>query len=181
MPGIIEISEGEGAGLFIGLTEKGGCTSIQQSVKGARKGRSKSLQETITRQYPVRIYLRHPLKRLISAWRYFHPALFPRESGVPAHAPYEEFVDCVLQPLSNEHWNPQLRMYEGCNITEIYRFENIAETWPRDIPLRHLNSSYYPPPTLEQTGYRLAELQEFFAEDFAAWNGIQSASVEPAG
>lgn len=178
MPSCIKIEQGEQSGVVIALIEKAGCTSIQQSIKGARinntrAGHPRDLNQVRNQQVPLRIYLRHPIKRFISAWRYFNYSLFP-EKQIPRHAPFEKFVDCVLDQLvGNVHWNPQLKMFEGCNITELYRFEDIAETWPSDIPLRHLNASHFsvrPPEVI----HRLDELEEHYREDLTAWENLKS-------
>lgn len=171
MPGFIRIEKGPHTGLTIGLTEKAGCTSIQQSIKAARMGHPRSLDQMRTNQEPVRIYLRHPIKRFVSAWRYFQHSMFP-EKLIPRHAPFEKFVECVLDQLvGNVHWNPQLAMYAGCNIDEIYQFERIEETWPSDIPLKHLNQSpwYVRPP---EVIHRLADLQEYYREDLETWASL---------
>jgi hypothetical protein len=173
MPGLIEVIKGSQTGTIIALTEKGGCTSMRQTLKRQRAGKLRDLHQVREQQIPIRVYLRHPVKRLISAWRYFYPSQFPRQTRIPAHASFEEFVDRVLGGVSNEHWDPQLGLYAGCNIDELYQFERVMETWPPEFPLEHLNASHFSvrPPTHIP---RQAEVNAHFREELDAWHAANS-------
>lgn len=177
MPGFIEITKGQQTGVLIGLTEKAGSTSIQQSIKhglklqgGHRAGEPRDFNVVRKNQTPVRIYLRHPIKRLISAWRYFYPSKFP-ERVIAPHSSFAKFVDHVLGGIRNSHWDPQLELYAGCNIAELYQFERIHETWPADIELLHLNQSKF---HVERPSIipRQREVYEHYREDLEAWASL---------
>ena len=80
----------------------------------------------------------------------------------------EHFTDKVLdEGYWNRHWAPQIAQHKYFD--EIYRFENIAETWPHEYCYRELgqwNKSKTPKPEIV---YRLDELNEYYAEDLRAW------------
>jgi hypothetical protein len=127
-----------------------------------------SVQQLRESQNPVRLYLRHPITRFASCWAFFNPSdKFPRSlPQIPPKVSVEEFTDYVLDGAQNEHWHPQLDSYRGCNIAEVYRFERIAETWPEDVPLLHLNHSIIDTPEIT---YRRGELEDYYREDLQAW------------
>lgn len=161
------MTKGDLAGMAVALIEKAGHTSITQAAKQHRAGLKMSYQEAFDSQIPVVIFLRHPIERLVSAWRYFHPQMFPNGTHIPQHRPLSRFIDDVLSGVPNEHWNPQLARFAGCNISTVHRFENINEHWPDYPPLLHLNKSKIRHPG--EIEHRRAELDEFYAEDLAAW------------
>lgn len=173
MPGLIKITKGAQSGTIIALTEKAGCTSMRQTLKRKRVGQLVDLNQAKLHQYPIRLYLRHPIQRFVSAWRYFYPSQFPRESGIPAHAPIEKFIDDVLRGVENEHWNPQLAMYSGCNIAEIYQFERVNDTWPSEWPLEHLNASHFSV-RVPDVIPRHDELRQHYIEDLETWAGLNA-------
>lgn len=111
-------------------------------------------------------FVRHPVSRLVSAWRYFaaKPA-FPRKMGSPS---YEAFVDGVLaKQYVDFHWTSQAAQL--CRVPDtIWRFEDLPDVWPRLTPkkLPHLNESTAPAPDAE---YRRADVEAFFSEDMGAW------------
>lgn len=178
MPSAVEILGGEAAGTHIALIEKAGSTSILQAIKGSRKrGRGWDLQHMKESQKPMRVYLRHPITRFLSAWAFFSPAAFPVRH-IPTHAPVEVFIDKVLDHCArNVHWNPVLEMLDGCNIAELYQFERIHETWPSDIKLLRLNVSKKEKPEIT---YRLDELKQFYSRDLDAWESLNPTSKQSA-
>lgn len=175
MPAFIEILGGESKGLIIGLTPKAACTSFRSSIRVAVGGMCWSVHQLRESFKPVRIYIRHPLSRFASCWAFFvDSAKFPRSiPQVPPGASLELFTDMVLDGAQNEHWHPQVDLYQGCNVQELYRFEelDVPGMWPSDIPLLHLNKTPKRKPPIR---YRRAELLEYYKEDILAW---QNAST----
>ena len=157
--------------LIITTTEKVGYTSIAKAVK-----RSPRIPEAEIPSHParVRLYLRHPIERLRSAWSFFTDSnYFPDPDGDPTGArmpamPFERFIDQVLdEGYSNVHWAPQLAQHK--HYDEIYRFENIDDTWPHGHAYRelgHWNKSKTPKPAIT---YRHLDLVDYYLEDLDAW------------
>ncbi len=160
----IRITRGSATGLIIGLVPKAGLTSIRGSLypEYAEKVWRPEVKE---RQLPVRIYIRQPLRRMVSAFRF----LSMGPGVLPDDCTFEQFVDLVLEGIGNMHWLPQVAWFDDYNVTEIYQLERIAETWPPDIVLGHLNRSPDSTPVPEM-GYRLNELNDYYAGDLKVWN-----------
>lgn len=129
-------------------------------------------------------FFRHPISRLVSAYRYFNYTegwqqdmpLYDRRFN--RKASYEEFVDSVLSGDRNRHWDSQSSqlMYLGGFVpTEVYRFEDINEIWPKviGIPLDRINSSKY---VEVNEDYRRSELDNFYTEDLERWNSAKQNS-----
>ena len=162
----MRITRGEAAGLTIGLIPKAGLTSIRDAI-WPDYAEKVMRSEAKDKQTPVRIYIREPLCRLVSAFRFLLTNYRPRP--VPAGCTFEQFIDLVLDPdRTNSHWRPQVAWFDEYNVTEIYQFERIADTWPDYIPLGHLNCSpaSTPVPVL---GYRLDEINAYYADDSCIW------------
>ena len=154
--------------IAITATEKAGWTSIQQALSAARCLR---LTASMVQQRGLRtrLYLRHPITRFASAYAYFAPNdNFPIQPSRAAycladHPTLEAFTDAVLAGMSNEHWLPQLAQHTLA-IDEILRFETINRTFP--VTIGHYNKGRIEKPKIT---YRLADLEEYYAEDLAAW------------
>jgi len=156
--------------LIITTTEKVGYTSMARAIKRSPRIPEDKIPE---RKAKVRLYLRHPITRFASAWAFFSDSgLFPsddRLDGPRIQAmPIEEFTDQVLDAgYYNRHWAPQIAQHKYFD--EVYRFENIAETWPHGHtyrPLEQWNKSKTPKPLI---AYRLHDLQSYYVEDLRAW------------
>lgn len=156
--------------LIITPTEKAGYSSMARAIK-----RSPRIPEWEIPDHPatVRLYLRHPIDRFVSAWAFFtdggyFPADDRTDSPRLAAFSIEEFTDKVLTgEYWNRHWAPQIAQHKY--VDEIYRFENINETWPHEHTYRRLervNQSKTPKPKIT---YRLYELLDYYARDLAAW------------
>lgn len=156
--------------LIITTTEKVGYTSMTRAIK-----RSPRIPEWEIPDHPakVRLYLRHPITRFASAWAYFTDSgYFPADNRIdsPRLAKFsiEHFTDKVLdERYWNRHWAPQIAQHKYFD--EVYRFENINETWPHAWAYRELgqwNKSKTPKPAIL---YRLHDLQEYYQEDLRAW------------
>lgn len=170
-PQFLKITKGEGNGIIIGLIPKSGFTSILHSLRPDSADRVSRL-EALDEQLPIRLYVREPFARFISAWRYLsstHGGLY-KELGLPEGYSFKQFTDRILdagQP-GDTHWMPQIARFKGYNITEIYQFERILETWPSDLLLKHLKRSPADVP-VPKIDYRVGDLLEYYAEDIAAW------------
>jgi len=124
------------------------------------------------------LFLRHPLRRLRSSWRWWmNQRNFPQPAFGP-HCPWERFVDLVLQDrpeTRDPHWNPQLasHKFEGHLVpTTVLPFENIQLHWQdwckKPLPERNHTgggSEDFP-------AYRAAEIRDFYAEDLRIWTEI---------
>ncbi|MEE4302441.1 MAG: hypothetical protein V2J24_23580 [Pseudomonadales bacterium] len=165
---------------FLAVFPKAGWQSIRDAMKRNRMPEIAPdvllTERGLSR--PLTCFLRHPLARLTSAWRYFHPhARFGADAAgleIPRGASYETFVDAVLRGVKDPHWDPQLpRLPRRPDI--VYRFENIQAHWPRfglgDLP--HLNASADPLVGQDPT-YREQELREHYALDLAVWESSRA-------
>ena len=147
--------------LVIGATEKAGYTSISRALSRCLRMSSDMVRQ---RNLRARLYLRHPIKRFASAYAYFTGnGHWPR--GYPQFSSVEDFTDAVCSGLENEHWLPQLAQHHLI-FDEVHRFENIAETWPWEYPLQHLNASRGIAPEIT---YRLGDLENYYKEDLQQW------------
>lgn len=152
---------------MIGATEKAGATSIGHACIRCRKF---TPEQVLQRGFRIRLYLRHPITRFASVFAYFAPNdNFPIQPSRAAyklaeHPTLEQFTDAVLDGMDNEHWRPQLAQH--LPIDELYRFENIDETWFEKYTLGHHNKGRIPKPEII---HRLADLEEFYREDLDAW------------
>ena len=159
--------------IVIGYTNKAACTSIRHALIRCKRYAN---HEVIERGLRSRLYLRHPLVRLASAWAYFSPANnFPREpvrtnkayEFLKSHPTIEAFIDAVLDhDNENEHWAPQIEQHRPLEFDEIYRLEDIAATWPSRFKLGHENKSRVEKPEIT---HRRDELHRYYAEDLHAW------------
>ena len=118
-------------------------------------------------------FIRHPIQRLHSCFRYLHTAdaTTLRKGGL-VKEDYEPFIDRVLTE-PNRHYSPQSEMVEA---TEIYRFEDINEIWPKlvDVPLPHINQSNYK----AVSPYRQDELDNLYKEDLEIWQRALTADTK---
>lgn len=121
------------------------------------------------------LFLRHPLARLRSSWRWWSGRRhFPQP--IYGDSPsWERFIDLVLKDLPSTrdpHWVPQMEFhtYRGQVVpTTIHRFENIAEHWADwcSVPLEQRNVSGGG--TEEFPNYRRSDLELYYAADLALW------------
>ena len=163
----IRITKGSAIGLIIGLIPKSAFTSIRGSLypEHAEKVWRPEVKD---QQLPIRIYIRQPLRRMVSAFRFLSMG---RPGIVPDSCTFEQFVDIVLDPEDpgNSHWLPQVAWFDEYNVTEIYQLERIEETWPPEIALGYLNRSPDSTP-LPALDYRLNDINDYYADDIRAWN-----------
>lgn len=159
----------------IGATEKAAMTSIMHALNRCRR---LTPQQVIDRDLRVRLYLRHPIMRFASAYAYFAPNdNFPVQRSRPADLlaktpTLEQFTDAVLAGVWNEHWGPQLAQHRAVGPPwemDVYCLEYIRETWPPQYPLGHHNKGRIDKPTIN---YRLADLIEYYREDFDTWTSL---------
>lgn len=127
------------------------CTGLPRKSKAKNKN------------IKVRIYIRNPIERLKSAWAMFTGlGEFPRGGNLLS---WEDFIDKLLdEGYSDQHWNPQIPQHKTYD--EIYRLENINETWPGEH-ITHENIGTYKKPV---TDYRMNDLERFFKADLKAWD-----------
>lgn len=155
--------------LYLAVFPKAGWQSVRQCLKQHRIPEV-GPDEVARSTTPLHALLRHPHRRLESAWRYFSPhGLFGSKGAhVPAHAPWAVFVDRVLEGASDPHWDPQLaRLPRPADV--IHPFEQIGEVWGTicEHPLPHLNASTTPRPV--NADYRREEVEERYRDDLTAW------------
>jgi hypothetical protein len=165
---------------YIAWCYKSGSASIRFATQWERLKPKAPIWEVYyrTRQGDAScvLFLRHPLTRLRSSWRWWSQQRnFPQPAYGP-HCLWEKFVDLVLKDrpeTRDPHWNPQLdaHKFEGEVVpTVILPFEEIDLHW-RDWCKKPL-------PEMNQTGggkdafpdYRREELEAYYAEDLAVWN-----------
>jgi hypothetical protein len=156
---------------------KAGSRAIQRSLGGSEI----IVHQAIGRR--VICFLRHPIERLISAYRWFNYT-----EGWQRDMPFygkkctwEGFVDSVLNGDRNRHWLPQSELLSHGNHfvpTEVYRFEDINELWPKLIgtPLERINQSNMAPVNDQ---YRRAELDNLYAEDLGRWDTALLSAKAP--
>ena len=171
----------EAEGVALGLTAKAASTSISKALyKGVKRLSPKQVVEQNMR---TRLYLRHPLERFASCWAYFTPHNnFPGDpvwrnaayDFMREHPTIEQFTDALLDTeAANEHWYPQLLQHRahGVEFDEVYRLENIADTFPSRFILRHENKGRIDKPPLM---YRVDELIDYYREDYDLWQTLPS-------
>jgi len=126
------------------------------------------------------LFLRHPLRRLRSAWRWWgQQRNFPQPCYGP-QCPWERFVDNVLKDrpeTRDPHWNPQIEAHTFQSAvvpTSILPFEAIHLHWrdwcKKPLPERNATGGGNEP----LPDYRLDELEAYYAEDLRVWNEITS-------
>ena len=163
MPGYSETPD-----MIIAWTEKAGCRSITKMLRDHLRPKAK---DVVHSDKPIRLYLRHPLERLRSMWAHFYSIRLWEYRGQKGPPAFPAFCSFILAGHENIHWLPQIAQhkFEGKFIpTEIYKLENIADTWPKEYyPLLHRNKGTYPKPAIV---YRADEIREYYAEDLEYWN-----------
>jgi hypothetical protein len=109
----------------LAVCPKAGSTSI-------RKLELKEIMpsEVYARQVDCLWFIRHPVARLHSCYRYIKtaPGSDTRsKKRLPDFATYEEFIDSVLAGETNRHWDQQIPMVTNPVFlpTEVHRFEDI--------------------------------------------------------
>ena len=115
------------------------------------------------------VFLRHPINRIHSAYRFFKNqhelGCKGTGLGIPTDS-YESFVDYALTH-DDPHWASQMEMVGGM-ATDLYRFEDLGKAWSlhSDVPLNHRNSA----PVYEfDQYYRLADLMNISQQDVDTW------------
>lgn len=144
-------------------------TSIQFALNRCRR---LTPEQVRVRKLRVRLYLRHPITRLASAYAYFAPNdNFPVQRSRPADllakAPtLEQFTDAILAGMWNEHWGPQLEQHDAVGIDELFKMEDITASWPKRYPLTHQNKGRIAKPDIT---YRRGDLENYYQRDLDAW------------
>ena len=164
----VQITAGSQLGVLIAPCPKSGFTSITETLR--RAGAGKTVPWHVGQSQACRLYLRHPIRRFISAWRNFtvigkFPAL-PESLLLDVN----EFADHVLAGAQDDHWRPQLELFAGANIQEIHRFEDILETWPIEYPLLHQNRSLDTTSVPSIAPKQMDGLNAYYADDLVAWD-----------
>lgn len=79
--------------------------------------------------------VRHPLERLVSAWKYFTPGDRLRHSQVFRHSvwpdmPFDAFIELIVQhPMKDKHTTPQTRFKGDADIDLLVKLENLPKHW----------------------------------------------------
>lgn len=86
---------------------------------------------------------------------------------------YHRFVDYILADNHDDHWGSQIKLCtEGRNFipTVAHRFEDVNTYWTNYVnsPLPTENSW----PSVTHDEYRLSDLNRYYADDIAFWEGI---------
>lgn len=175
VPNFLKVTKGDGKGIIIGLIPKSGFTSIWHSLLPGSAVKVPP-QQMLDEQLPVRIYIRDPLKRFISAFRYLSsiaPTGLHKELELPLGYGLREFTDRVLDRTrkGDTHWMPQLPRFDSYNLAEIYRFEDIDDTWPGPAPLKHLKSTPNSVPVPELR-HRIRHLSKYYVRDTFIWTAL---------
>lgn len=126
--------------------------------------------EVYARQVDCLWFIRHPIARLHSCYRFIKSPIkpdTPKKDRFTDYPCYESFVDSVLDGETNRHWDQQIPMVTNPVFlpTEVHRFEDIH----RYINIPWLNRSES---TEINEGYRLPEIEELYAEDFRLWQSV---------
>lgn len=75
--------------------------------------------------WPVLLWIRHPLDRIASAYPIFGQ-----------YGTFEDFVRRILKE-TNPHWSPVTKLHSLGKVflpTHVYPFESLAETWADELP-----------------------------------------------
>jgi hypothetical protein len=127
---------------------------------------------------PMRVaWLRHPIRRMHSAWRGFHirTAQENWRWGLAEEdcATWERFVDFTFKH-KNDHWNPQIPQltFEGRYMpTVTERMENITyhfnDYLPGPLPMENIS-----PEIDVNLNYRRGDLEDRFKEDLDLWESL---------
>jgi len=171
-------------GRVIAWNYKAGSGSIRQATQWARTA-PRVPQWAVAREVwdegtPCVLFLRHPLRRLRSNWRWWSSKRRYPQPIYGDKPSWERFVDLVLRDrpeTRNPHWNPQCEAHTYCGRfipTHVYRFEDIQQHWPDwcPNPLQHLNPSGGGAEPLPD--YRLDDLRRYYAEDIVRWHDAES-------
>ena len=150
--------------LVIGATEKAGYNSIRRALSRCLRMSADMVKQRGLRS---RLYLRHPITRFASAYAYFTANGHWPVRVIPITT-VESFTDAVLEGMVNEHWLPQLAQH-SLEFDEVYRFEDIDETWPDGYTLGHYNKGRMEKPEIT---YRRQELEDYYKEDLDRWMTI---------
>ena len=145
---------------------KVGSTSIRTCVEHAAFRNNDEVD-----YIPKRIvWIRHPLKRLISTYCYFkmmHESGATTGNKIPTGS-WEEFVDYVLKN-PNPHWDSQSENVEFA--THVYKFEHINLLFPKffgvKLDKKNVSADY---PVDEE--YRLDDIKTNWKEDFELWDSL---------
>ena len=127
------------------------CSKLERITKAQARDRGLT----------IRLYVRNPIERLRSAWAMY--AATNNHVDCPGAWPgIRAFIDQILGGWCDPHWLPQMQLHE--EFDEIYRLENIAETWPGDH-IGHENRATIAKPHID---YRFDDLTKYYAADIAA-------------
>lgn len=151
---------------LVGMTPKAGWTSMQQAGKGYP---TLDINAAARSDKPIVLFVRHPVDRLVSAWRFFHQkAHFPNRH-IASKTGLEKFVDQVLKGVEDQHWMSQVKLHTHHRFipTVVHRFENIHEVWPE---LPHLNKG---PGVPFDLWHRKDEVEEYYRADLELWENAE--------
>ena len=165
---------------ILAVCPKAGSQSIRKALLtdlGVREIQMHGIKNTPSRQGKGVIwFVRNPLERVRSAWRYFeHTVGWPKETNIK-QADYQTFVDLLLDGASNRHWDSQTPMVTYTRFflpTEIYPFEQIGQLWDSVVgkgTLTHQNESA----KIDTDTYREDDLIRHFADDYRHWSESQT-------
>ena len=133
------------------------------TISTAFKGGKKYLANEVAGNEVI-LFLRHPIDRQVSGFRWFH------DLGEPHAKDYETWVDYLLAGPDDIHVIPVTARQQPWVVTQLYRFEDMPALWPKlfDVPMPHVNASR-PHPVND---YRAEEITEFYRADLDLWMSI---------
>ena len=151
----------------------GGDTGVVIIYKSASRsmvatGKTVRIERAEPKTQPanMHVFVRDPVKRLKSAYRFFRAAPPINDRAEKGPMTYEDFIDYVLAGTENMHWRPVTETLSVFGRSDIvpHLFENLAEEYP--FPgLGHKNVSE---PTVCEVNahYREDEVKSFYSGDY---------------
>lgn len=157
--------------IAVASIQKCGSHSMNQAFPGCRMGAEAVMD------IPLRIaWIRHPLKRLVSAYQFFRQGANGDYVPWESRSSWKGFVDYALEH-EDVHWCSQTKLLtfkDQFMPTKLERFEDIGERWSvyfrQPLPLSNCSKE------LVVTPYRKADLLEHYKEDVKLWEQIDSSS-----
>lgn len=163
----------------IGAAPRSGSTSLYFMAKhlNAEAIQGEEVPEAVC-------IIRHPIKRLASAW-----LLLPEEARrlpeerVAMYPPVEETIDAILDGTADEFftkrigdsrhafaWMRQSELYGGCEKPHYVRLDGLGHIYGLKMP--HYNSAERPKP---EVTHRVDELVEYYREDLEIWDNAPTS------
>jgi hypothetical protein len=162
------------SGDTVAYSQKVGSKTLVKSLAALYRDDGCYQDEVAERPGTCYLFVRHPIARLVSCYRFFKENGLLRKAGLTQTASYEEFVDEILDGGREDiHWEPQIDYHttpEGTFVPDVtFRFENIAQIWPYlfDVPLLRYHATEYDPKI--DRDYRDLELRTYYAADLELW------------